>query len=345
MMRYLNHRGIRPYLTASGDVPAWMLAEDGKTLADYESFCEMLVSMIAWAKHKENLDFSLFGPLNETDIGSPEGPTVLPQHFPQVIQRLDEKIRRVGLDDIRLVVAEQGGYNAEFVRFMIANPVLQERIGVFGMHMYANTSSKEMSSVVDLIQTSPYAGCRKWLTEYGDLDQTGEMEWYVAWASTQRLFNALEAGFQAGLVWDAFDNYHDHNEAWTIYGLLRNGLNTFTPKKRYYAAKQVYRYVRPGFRRVAVEADTPDIRLLAFSDAGFEKLTVVGMNSGKEVFLSLGLRGFSAATQKGIVKVFRTSEGENCVLAENLPMKTGGWPFDGLVVKIPANCIFTLAKE
>ncbi|NTV84769.1 MAG: hypothetical protein HGA23_10790 [Bacteroidales bacterium] len=46
LMRYLNQRGIRPYLTASGDVPAWMLAEDGKTLADDESFCEMLVSMI-----------------------------------------------------------------------------------------------------------------------------------------------------------------------------------------------------------------------------------------------------------------------------------------------------------
>jgi hypothetical protein len=213
------------------------------------------------------------------------------------------------------------------------------------MHMYGNTAPDEMRSVVDLIQASPYAASRKWLTEYGDLEQTGEREWYVAWASTQRLFNALEAGFQAGLVWDAFDNYHDHNEAWTIYGLLRNGLHTFTPKKRYYAAKQMYRFVRPGLRRVAVKSDSPDIRLLAFSDTSLEKFIVIGMNSGKEVFLSLGLRGFSPATQKGIVRVYRTSESENCILAEHLPMKTGGWPYDGLVVKIPANAIFTLVKE
>ena len=35
MMRWLNAHGIRPYLTASGIVPSWMLASDGKTLSDY----------------------------------------------------------------------------------------------------------------------------------------------------------------------------------------------------------------------------------------------------------------------------------------------------------------------
>jgi len=46
MIRYFNQRGIEPYLTASGDVPRWMLAADGKTLADYEAFTEMLASFL-----------------------------------------------------------------------------------------------------------------------------------------------------------------------------------------------------------------------------------------------------------------------------------------------------------
>ncbi len=33
-MRYFNEHVIAPYLTASGDVPRWMLGPDGQTLAD-----------------------------------------------------------------------------------------------------------------------------------------------------------------------------------------------------------------------------------------------------------------------------------------------------------------------
>jgi O-glycosyl hydrolase len=345
MIRYLNQRGIRPYLAASGDVPVWMLAQDGRTLADVDSFCTMLVSMVAWARSREGLDFSLFGPLNETDIGSPEGPMVLPHHFLTVMHRLDEQLKQAGLEDIHLVVAEQANFNADFVHLLISDPLLARRIGVFGMHMYGEASSEEMRLVLDLIGKSPYAGCRKWLTEYGDLDQTGEREWYVAWASTRRLFNALEAGFQACLAWDAFDNYHDHDEAWTIYGLLRTGLRTFTPKKRFFAAKQVYRYVLPGFRRIGCRLASADLRLLAFSDADRQKLTVVGMNSGKDIFLNLDLRGFPESFLKARAEHFRTSETENCVLVEHLPARRGYWPHDGLVIRVPANCIFTLIKE
>ena len=43
MIRYLNEHGIEPYLTVSGDVPAWMLGSDGKSLSAYRPFCEMLV--------------------------------------------------------------------------------------------------------------------------------------------------------------------------------------------------------------------------------------------------------------------------------------------------------------
>jgi O-glycosyl hydrolase len=344
LMRFLNQRGIRPYLTASGDVPTWMLAEDGKVLADIDSFCEMLVSMVEWARHKENLDFTFFGPLNETDIGSPEGPSLAPREFVRVVESLDRLLTRRGLDDVKLVVAEQGSYNADFVRELLAAPGLAGRLGVFGLHMYGSSSTDEMRAVTDLVQASPFSGSRLWLTEYGDLEQTGDREWYVAWVMTRRLFNALEAGYQAALAWDAFDNYHDHNEAWTIYGLLRTGLRQFTPKKRFYASKQVYRFVKPGFQRLSVHSDSPALRLLAFADPSKTRFSIVGMNSGQETYLNVNLRGFNPEIYQEGVRYYRTSATENCNLVAELSLDPHRWPENELVVPVPGSCIFTLTN-
>ena len=55
---------------------------------------------------------------------------------------------------------------------------------------------------------------------------------------------------EAGIVWDAYDNFHGHDDFWGIWGLLRTARHRYTPKKRYYAARQVYRFVPSGSRRV-----------------------------------------------------------------------------------------------
>jgi len=76
LIRYLNQRGIEPYLTASGDVPRWLLGADRKTLADLPAWAEMIASYVEWAVRREHLRLRCVGLLNETDIGSPEGPTL-----------------------------------------------------------------------------------------------------------------------------------------------------------------------------------------------------------------------------------------------------------------------------
>jgi O-glycosyl hydrolase len=343
MMRYLNERGIEPYLTASGDVPPWMLAPDGKTLADLEGFCEMLASMVEWAKRREGLRFRLFGPANETDIGSPEGPRIAPAAFVRMLEILDEQLTRRGLDDIRLVVAEQALFNADYVREIVRNERLVRRVGVFGMHSYGTVAPETSQEVVHLVKASPYAGCRLWLTEYGDLEQTGEREWFVAWQMTRRLFAQLRAGFNGALAWDAYDNYHDHNEAWTIYGLLRTGLWAYTPKKRYYASKQVYRYVLPGFERVEVSTPAAHLEVLAFASPDRTQFTLVGMNdSRRHYYLNVALDGFPEALLRGKVAYYRTSAHEDCYRIGHIPMRGGNWPFTGIDVRVPPASIFTL---
>ena len=158
-----------------------------------------------------------------------------------------------------------------------------------------------------------------------------------------RLLDHLTAGFTASLVWDAFDNYHDHEQYWTIYGLIRTGLRAFTPKKRYYAQKQVFRFVRPGFVRLGVICDAPDLRVLAFSSQDRQQVTLVGINTGlAPLHLNVQLIGFPIELRQKQAAYYRTSETENCHCIGRLPVNGGNWPFTGIDAQIPPACIFTL---
>ena len=345
MMRYLNSHGIEPYLTASGDVPTWMLGPDRKSLADYDTFCEMQVSMVDWAKNKEHLRFTLFGPLNETDVGSPEGPSVNPVEFVKVLEILDEKLTRRELGDIRLVVPETG-FGTSYLTEILRSRKLIKRIDVFGLHDYSDIPRDQYQEVLDLLKDTSYTNCRLWMTEFGDLEQSGEKEWYVGWWMTSRLFDQLENGFNGALVWDAYDNYHDHDEAWTIYGLLRTGLRLYTPKKRYYASKQVFRYVLPGFERLEVSSVPSDLRVLAFANTKRTQFTLVGMNNSyKSYHLNVTLGGFQDNVIAGKVAYFRTSENENCYRIGEIPVRGANYPFTGIDAQVSPDSIFTLATE
>jgi O-glycosyl hydrolase len=345
MMRWLNQHNIRPYLTASGIVPPWMLGEDGKTLVDFDSFAMMMVSMLSWAKNHEKLDFTLFGPLNETDIGDPEGPTLDPAGCVALCRVLDAQLTQAGLADIRLVLAENAHFNPHYIQALVAEPALRDRVAVFALHDYSDIPAHEYAAITSLVQASPYAQTPLWMTEFGDLEQSGEREWFVAWVMFSRLLDQMQAGFRAALVWDAFDNYHDHDEHWTIYGIIRTGLRAYTPKKRFYALRHIYRFVRPGFRRVALECSDPNIRACAFISADRKQWVVAGMNSGSTpARVNLILKDLDP-NAPSLVRHYNTSETINCAHLATIPDHGGNWPFNGVDALIPPASIFTLTNQ
>ncbi len=338
MMRYLNERGISPYITASGIVPSWMTS-DGKTLVRYDYFVEMMYSFLDWVKNREGIKFTLFGPLNETDIGPPEGPKVDSGEFAKIIKALINRFED-GLGDIKLVLTEQAFFNTDYIKHLINDPEISQKIGVISMHMYSNIPVETLKGFVDTVKESLCKKCSIWMGEYGDLDQSGEMEWYVAWITTYRLFNILEGGFNGAIYWDAYDNYHDHDKAWTIYGLIRRGQRVFTPKKRYYSAKQVYRFVRPSFVKVRTILGSDKIRILAFTDDDKKELTIVGMNlSSESLYLNGSIEG---EIEDKVLSYYRTSEEENCAKVEELRMKTHNYPYNGIFFTVPPKSIFTI---
>lgn len=331
MCRYLNSKGIEPYITLSGVVPPWMCREDGVTLEKYPEFAEMAVSYIKWLREKAGIKFTLFGPLNETDLGPPEGPFVSPEEFVKVCEVLIEKLDENGLGDIRLVVAEQSDYNMDYIDGFLKNRRFLNRIGAFSLHKYHDQSFKE---AVKSVAASDYSNCPVWMTEYGDLDQTGEKEWYIAWVSFQRLMEQLEDGMTAAMNWDAYDNYHDHDEAWTIYGIIRAGGKIYTPKKRYYSSKQMYRFVRPGFTRIAASARNEKIHMQAYTGNDGQDLTIIGMNYlNEDVYIKINLSDIDKQKLPKTLDLHVTTPELNCIKVGEIPMDH--WLY-GLSIRVPA---------
>jgi hypothetical protein len=363
--RYMQSKGVKLFLNVSGRIPAGLSGPDGERLIDYDGYAEMVVSLLKWAREREGLEFTLFAPYNETDLGRQEGPRLFLSDCLPATKAIVTKMKESGLGDVKLMVMDDSGVHLDKLEEFMKAPELVENIGCFAIHTYGNglyadggdswyLNPSRFSRMVERISKSPYKDCPVWMTEYGDLDQTEEIEFGIAWRSTRRLLRFLNDGVSAGLVWDAFDNYHKHDESWSIYGLLRTDRETweYTPKRRFYSAKQVFRYVKPGFKRVEVSAlneDRDDIYYYAQNPlrhilmSGFvspekDDFTVVGMSTIEhDVFLDIKVQGLSAAGSSKTVSYYRTSRDEDCRKIEEIKIKDGS-----VKVLVKEGSIFTL---
>jgi O-glycosyl hydrolase len=353
--RYLNSRGIKPFMALSGTAPEWML--DSKPLtpeppdhkrdlsrpyhlnpAMYDEFAEEVVSMAVYARTKARIDFTYFGPVNETDCYPAEGPRVDPTEAPRLLNAISHRLRQEGLGDVRLVVAEQCGLERDYVGPILSSGDLMSQVGVLAFHSYGAAS---LAPHIEKLNASKYAGSvRVWLTEYGDLndlDRTAANEWNnFSVAATRRALRAINEGASAALYWDAYDNYHEHYPRLTFYGLVQNSDHIYAPKKRYYAAKQLYHFVRPGAQRVG--ADSTDARTMivsAFYNPARREFVLVGLKQGGPDYVDIQFSG--QETIPAAVEVYQTTRLLDCVKTDEAVV-TGR----GVRVRIPGDSIFTV---
>jgi len=337
--RYLNSKGIEPFFNVSGRIPAAWTASDGQTLTDYDAYAEMVVSMLAWARNQEHLRFHLVGPFNETDLGFPEGPRIPPSSALAATKAIVARLDQAGLTDVKLMVMDSAAAGAHYEDAFLKTPELAGRISVFSSHTYGDggegdglswyRSKSEFGNAIASIADSPYKDSAFWVSEYGDLDQSGEIEFEIGWRSDRRILKLLNEGVNAGLVWDAFDNFHEHDAEWASYGLLQTDHEhwQYKPKPRYFAAKQIHRFVRPGFQRVQLDGLPPDpkdvfaewhaplahLLLTAFASSDKRDFTIVGMSMiERDAELRIELKNLSTDALQKKVQYFRTRQGENC---------------------------------
>ncbi len=339
--RALNAKGIQPFFNVSGRIPTGLGRPDNpRRLADFDGYAEMVVSMAQWARKQEGLRFGYLAPFNETDCGYPEGPKLELEDLTAATLAVLKKLDVHGMADVRLILTDDGDPSIVRTEAILNHPDWSDRIGAFALHTYGDGDESEQAGwhgevsphgqVLKCIRASAFAKCPVWMTEYGDLDQSGIIEHEIGWRSTRRLLKFLNEGYSAGLIWDAFDNLHKHDSAWSSYGVLATDTNrwTYTPKPRYYAAKQVFRFVKPGFVRISAQpirsGDSHDpyagsrdpfrhLLLSAFVSPDRADFTLVGMNrSESDMAVIVTLKGFDAMSAKRIVRSYCTSATHLC---------------------------------
>ena len=306
-LRFLNSRGIRPVIALMGPVPDWMLDDHWSPPKHkvcqtdsqqrplkpsmYGEFAEMVVSMVMYARNKAGIDFEYFSPFNETDCYPPEGPRIDPEEAPKVLDAVARRLKKEGLGDIRLTPADQAVITNDYISGILADPELMKQVGAFAFHTYGENS---VGPQVDRVSASLYPHMPVWLTEYGDLndrDKTAANDWKnFSLASNRRALTALNQGASAVFFFDAFDDYEECARRLTFYGLFRSADHIYAPRKRYYATRQLYHFVKPGAQRIGAVSDTPGLTVSAFFEGATNTIVVVGVKEGgpKKVDLILG---------------------------------------------------------
>ncbi len=170
----------------------------------YDEFAEEVVSMLVYARTQARLDFEYFSPFNETDCFPTEGPRIDPAEAPKVLDAVARRLKREGLGDVKLAVADQALITNDYIGPLLDDIDLMKQVGAFTLHAYGQDS---VGPHAERIRKSKFPLTPVWLTEYGelnDLDRTAENEWKgfsLAANSRQSSSTALFARGRKGSRW------------------------------------------------------------------------------------------------------------------------------------------------
>lgn len=350
-LRDLNARGIRPVIALMGAVPPWMVEPNSPAPAHavctpnsamgrlnpamYEEFAETVATLAVYARRKAGIAFDYFSPVNETDCYPGEGPRIDPADMPKVLGAVARRLAAEGLGDIRLVAGEQALIQTDYARPILADKQLMTSVGALALHTYGDTS---LGAHVQAVRESGFPNTPVWLTEFAgsdDLNRTEENEWRdFSIASLRRALTALNQGATAVFYFNAFDDYEECMKRHTYFGLFTSAGHVYQARKRYYAMKQLYGYVKPGARRV--EASAPaGVTAAAFLDNG--RLTLVGVKQRAGAIRVLVPAAAPSAARWDLIV---TSREFNCRKTETLEARDGLLEFD-----LPEEALFTLVQS
>jgi O-glycosyl hydrolase len=357
-LRYLNSRGIRPMLALMGPVPAWMTDKNPPppkhavcqpkvppnlqgylSPAHYDDFAEEVDTMVEYARIQAHIDFEYFSPFNETDCYPPEGPRIDPDEAPEVLEAVAHRLNKEGLGDVRLAVADNAIITNDYTDPILKDDELMKQVGVFTFHTYGE---KSVGPQVERVKSSKFSQVSVWLTEYGDLndeDKTFENQWKnFSLAANRRALTALNQGANAIFFFDAFDDYEECAKRLCFYGLFRSASHIYSPKKSYYATRQLYHFVRPGWRRIAATTEVPGLTLSAFQGPSPDALVVVGVKEGGPNRFQVDLPQTGASPTSW--DLYETTRELDCQRVITVPVQAGH-----AVIDLPTEAVFTLVGK
>jgi O-glycosyl hydrolase len=346
LLGYLNQRGITNgiILNFQGPGPDWM---GGYTLnGGYEDeWAEMIVSLLTYARNTRHLQFNLVAPNNEPDLAGEGIHISTAAQYVATLHHLAEMLDTNGLNDVRLVGPDLSDSGTNWLAELMEDPLVMAKLAYFGLHSYSDNGGGAWD-VSDFLQKSAYPDKTFWMTEFNvwcDLCEYGNQRtngWEYFLGTASYLLNYLDCGASAGLVWEAYDSFYPHHNAWSFWGLFgvddTNAIPlTYTPQKNFYTLSQISKFVRPGARMIGTSDDGADLNLRSFYHDRLGQLTLVGINTEsetKEVEISL-----QSLPPIANLELHYTSASTDLCHTATLAVTNGNF-----TVAVPGDCIFTL---
>ncbi len=155
-------------------------------------------------------------------------------------------------------------------------------------------------------------------------------------AANRRALTALNQGASALFYFDAFDDYEECMKRLCYYGLFTSASQVYSVKKSYYAVRQLYHFVRPGWQRIAATTEAPGLTVSAFQGPAPDALVVVGVKEGGPNHFRVEL---PPAVTGSITSwdVYETTPELDCQKVMTAPVLNGGAD-----IELPAEAVFTL---
>jgi O-glycosyl hydrolase len=340
---YLKKKGVQVLLNVMGVVPSWIGGSVIKGVAEDE-WVEMIASLVYYSYHIRKVRIDMLSPMNETDLGPPEGPTVGPIQYVRLLRKLVVRLEELGLGDMRIVAPDTAYIDqatSKYIPALLADSIVMSKLDRFAVHNYDGHTG----NVDAMIKNSPYSDRSVWLTEYAarcpacDNGQTIDDEWGFARNSVRNLLNHLRDGAAAGLVYDAYDSFYEHHASMGYWGLLayNSASKSYTPRKRFYATAQIFKFVARGARRLGTSISNGQLQVSAFYHDSSPRLTIVGYNSAATGQVITGKISNLPADQR--LAFYQTSARVSLRPTAVLVVTAGKFS-----AQVPPDCVFTLTS-
>lgn len=301
----LKKRGVTRFIAATWSPPEFTkthraTVQGGHLRADmYDEYAENMAAFIIAAKQNWDIDIGSISIQNELLFIEPYKSCIYnPQQVREAVRALMRKFSREGITT-QIHLPE----DMMFASRMLNNigPTMQDpETRNFRGH-FATHRQEEFAGVAKWYGATRQYNRQTWMTETSGHDQT--------WAGAMKMANDMHdylvgGNMSAWLYWQIAEPH-------SVYALM----DSTRKSPKYFAAKQFYRYVRPGAVRVESRSSSPDVLASAFRHDTDGTLTMVLINrsdSAQTVNVSVAGTG-----QPTMYQVFRSIEKEGCVLVGN----------------------------
>ena len=353
-VEYLNSKGITDItLSPDGAAPGWM---GGTKLhqGSEEEYAEMMASMVYYGIKRRSpaIHFIMLSPINETTCGGNEGTVMTPNQLGTVFSSIATHLINDKIDAVTLIGPDDCGGWAPNLHAMITNAVTMSKLIFFGCHDYGDGTLKGKGHI-DSVRSSAYPDREVIMTEANavckgcDGGQYNGDYGFTAYAGPAYKFilQHLNTGLSGVQIWEGYDSrYHHPNRTltWSMWGIfaVNDTLHPdiYTHRPHYEVFKQLFNFVKPGFKRIDISTKLSKMTVSAFYNPVNKSIVITGKNdSDKAQTIDGILKSLSTVSS---LKYYYTDATNN--FKQGSDVKVANENFSKLV---PAFCVFTLVSK